>query len=109
VKKAREEVKKMKAASLTSNLVVSSALLWGAATLNADDVIVKTPLDLPGYCHLQFPEMRPETLDWDRPMLDDSSGSVVDFYGSCDHDPMGADALKSQRRVILRGLCGDGE
>jgi hypothetical protein len=95
--------------SLASNLIVSSALLWGAATLNADDVIVKTPLDLPGYCHMQFPEMRSDTLNWDQPMLDDSSGSVIDFYGSCAHDPTGAEQRKSQRRDGFHGIYGDSD
>jgi hypothetical protein len=94
--------------SLISSLVVSSALLW-SATVKADEPIIKTPLDLPGYCHMQFPEMRSDTLDWDRPVLDNASGNVVDFYGSCDYDPTGADAIQGQRRTILRGFYGDGE
>jgi hypothetical protein len=95
--------------SLISNLVLSSTLFWGVTTGNADELIVKTPLDLPGYCHMQFPEMRSDTLAWDRPLLDDGSGSVIDFYGSCDHDPTGADAVKAQRRVMLHGFYGDSE
>ena len=84
-------------------------MFWGAETVRADELIVKTPLDLPGYCHMQFPEMRPDTLAWDRPLLDDGFGSVIDFYGSCSHDPLGADAIKAQRRVMLRGIYGHGE
>jgi hypothetical protein len=53
--------------------------------------------------------MRSDSLAWDRPVLDDASGNVIDFYGPCDHDPTGADAIKSQRRVELRGFYGDGE
>jgi hypothetical protein len=103
-------VKKMKkTTSLISNLILSSTLFWSVATVNAEEPIVKTPLDLPGYCHMQFPEMRSDTLDWDRPVLDDSSGNIVDFYGSCDHDPRGADAIRGQRRGLRREFYGDGE
>lgn len=98
-----------KTKSLVFNLFLSSTLFWGVATVSADELPVKTPLDLPGYCHMQFPEMRPETLAWDRPLLDDASGNIVDFYGSCDHDPTGVDAVKAQRRTMLRGFYGDGE
>jgi len=98
-----------KTTSLVSNLILSSTLLWGATTVNADDRVVKTPLDLPGYCHMQFPEMRSDTLAWDSPVLDHDSGNMIDFYGSCDYDPTGADAIKAQRRVILRGFYGDGD
>jgi hypothetical protein len=94
-----------KTASLVSNLFLSSTLFWGAATVKADESIVKTPLDLPGYCHMQFPIMRPDTLRWDRPLLDESSGNVIDFYGLCDHDPTGADEIRAQ----LRGLHDDRE
>jgi hypothetical protein len=110
VKQRRKEVKKMKkTTSLISNLVWSSSLFWGVATVNANEPIVRTPLDLPGYCHMQFPEMRSDTLGWDRPVLDNDSGKVIDFYGSCDYDPTGADAIKAQRRVIFRGFYADSE
>jgi hypothetical protein len=97
-------VKKMKnTTSLIPGVIFSAALLWGA-TAKADEAIIKTPLDLPGYCHMQFPEMRSDTLGWEQPLLDDASGSIVDFYGSCDHDPTGVDAVKAQRRDAARLL-----
>jgi hypothetical protein len=95
--------------ALLSNLFLSSTLLWGASIVKADDAGVKTPLDVPAYCHMQFPEMRTDTLGWDRPMLDESSGRTVDFYGSCEHDPTGGDEIQTQRRMILRGFHDDGE
>jgi hypothetical protein len=90
-------------------LFLSSSLVFGAAVAGADETIIKTPFDLPGYCHMQFPEMRSDTLGWDRPMLDDASGRSVDFYGPCDHNPSGADAVLKQRSVEMRGFFGDGE
>src|SRR5918999_201209 len=98
-----------KTTSLISNLFLSSTLFYGVATVSADELIVKTPLDLPGYCHMQFPEMRPDTLSWDRPVLDEGSGKIVDFYASSAHDPTGGDAVKAQSRVMMRGFYGDGE
>ncbi|HEX2230345.1 MAG TPA: hypothetical protein VHM64_24715 [Candidatus Binatia bacterium] len=97
-----------KTTTLVSSLILSSALLSTMA-INAEELIVKTPLDLPGYCHMQFPEMRSDTLSWDRPVLDEGSGKIVDFYGSCAHDPTGGDAVKAQSRVMMRGFYGDGE
>jgi hypothetical protein len=94
-----------KTTALVANLFLSSTLFWGAATVNADELIVKTPLDLPGYCHMQFPVMRADTLRWERPLLDENSGAVIDFYGSCAHDPTGADEIRAQ----LHGLYDDRE
>jgi len=53
------------------------------------------------YCHLKFPAIRENTLFWDRPVLKDaSSGDIIDYYGSCDHDPLGQDEIESQRREL---------
>jgi hypothetical protein len=110
VKENRKGVSKMKKpGSLICNLVLPSALLMGATTARADHVIVKTPLDLPGYCHMQFPEVRPDTLPWDRTLLDPSSGNSAGFSDPCDHDPTGSDVLESERRLMLRGFFGEGE
>jgi hypothetical protein len=98
-----------KSMSIVSNLLLSSTLLWDAATLNADELVVKTPLDLSGYCHMKFPPMRPDTLSWEQPVLDESSGNVIDFYGSCAHDPTGAEQRKSQRRHGFHGIYGDSD
>jgi hypothetical protein len=47
---------------------------------------------------LKFPAIREETLDWDHPVLKDStSGDIVDFYGPCDHDPLGKEEVQDQR------------
>jgi hypothetical protein len=44
-----------------------------------------------------------------RPAANESAGNVIDFYGSCDHDPLGTDEIKAQRRVLRRGIYEDGE
>jgi hypothetical protein len=50
------------------------------------------------YCHLTFPAIREETLSSDRLVLKDpSEGDIIDFYGSCDTDPLGEDQVHQQR------------
>ena len=57
----------------------------------------------------KFPAMREDSLSWERPVLDSSTGSTVDFYGPCDYDPVGFDEIRVQRRVILRSNFDDGD
>ena len=92
-----------KTTSLLSVLFLSSTLFWGAASVKADELVVKTPLDLSGYCHMKFPPMRQETLSWAQPVLDESAGNIIDFYGPCDHDPTGAAERTRQRRHRFSG------
>jgi hypothetical protein len=77
---------------LVGNLGVGSAL--GAA-----DGVISNEVIIPGvYCHLRFPAIREGTLASDRPVLKDpSSGDIIDFYGSCDTDPLGEDQVREQR------------
>ena len=52
------------------------------------------------YCHVKFPAIREETLGWDHPMLKDaSSGDLIDFYGPCDHDPLGKEEVQLPKRL----------
>ena len=83
-----------KTISLLSNLLLSSTLLWGVPSLNAQVVngpesIVNDPTDIPDYCHMKFPPVRDDTLSWVHPVLEETAGNAIDFYGRCDHDPMG--------------------
>jgi hypothetical protein len=82
---------------LFSSVVASTAL-------SADGILLKE--EMPGgYCHLQFPAIREETLSWDRPVLKDAdSGDRIDYYGSCDHDPLGKDEIESQKDQVTRAL-----
>jgi hypothetical protein len=86
-----------KTISLLSNLFLSSTLFWGVSTLSADELVVKETADMSAYCHMKFPPMRPDTLSWAQPVLDESAGNIIDFYGPCDHDPTGADEVRIQR------------
>jgi hypothetical protein len=55
------------------------------------------------YCHLKFPAIREDTLYSDHPVLKDPrDGDFIDFYGPCDYDPLGKDAVLQQRKIIVR-------
>ena len=99
--------------SLLSNLLVSSTLFWGVPMAHGDELGPGVNLTVPaidaGYCHMQFPPMREDSLSWARPVLDDSTTASINFYGSCDHDPLGIDEIKAQRRVTFRGIYEGGE
>ena len=57
--------------------------------------------DLPSegnYCHMKLPAIDESTLASEYPALTDpSAGDIIDFYGSCDHDRRGKDAILAQR------------
>jgi hypothetical protein len=85
-----------------ATLALVASLGSSAAFAAADGVISNATLTPGSYCHLTFPAVREETLSWDRPVLKDaSSGDIIDFYGPCDHDPLGKDEIASQRRQAV--------
>ncbi|MDH3445188.1 MAG: hypothetical protein OEN50_14770 [Deltaproteobacteria bacterium] len=86
-----------KLSSTLSILFVSSMLLWGIAPASAD-IVTSEAGNSSAYCHMKFPPMLEDTLSWEQPVLDTSAGSVIDFYGSCDHNPVGEDEIRTQRR-----------
>ena len=98
-----------KSVSLLCNLLLSSTLFWGVPSAEAQEIISSVPAGTTDYCHLKFPTMREDSLSWERPVLDSTAGSMVDFYGPCDYDPLGVDEIRVQRRVILRGHFDDGD
>ena len=52
------------------------------------------------YCHLRFPAIQGRTLGTDKPQLKPTtSADIIDFYGPCDHDPLGKDEIQSQIRL----------
>jgi hypothetical protein len=86
--------------SVIFGLILAGALgLNGAQAIASDDgIISKTPLTQGTYCHLKFPAIRQSTVDTNHPQLKSSgSGDIVDFYGPCDHDPLGKDEVSSQK------------
>jgi hypothetical protein len=64
----------------------------------AEGIILKNPDSTGQYCHLQFPAITRDSLSTDRPVLKDpSEGDIIDFYGPCDHDPLGKAEVQRQR------------
>jgi hypothetical protein len=83
---------------LVETALLSSAPLWAA-----EGIILKTPDATGNYCHLKFPAIREDTLFGNRPMLKDpSEGDIIDFYGPCDHDPLGREEVLRQRENLRR-------
>ena len=89
-------------------LMLTSALVVGIAQARASDegIISKTSDSEGSYCHLTFPAIRPETLGTNHPQLKSAAeGDIIDFYGSCDHDPLGKDEVDRQEHdQLIRGL-----
>ena len=83
---------------LTGTFVLCSPHLWAA-----EGIISKAPDPSGKYCYLKFPAIREETLSWPRPVLKDpSEGDIIEFYGPCDHDPLGKAEIQRQRADYVR-------
>ncbi|HZD41772.1 MAG TPA: hypothetical protein VE131_13695 [Terriglobales bacterium] len=83
-----------------SAFIVAAAIATGATPASAvDGVISSTRGTVEAYCHLKFPAIRPSTLATPHPRLKSrGTGDVIDYYGSCNHDPLGkAEVVKQER------------
>ena len=62
-------------------------------------VVFAEPINKSGtYCHLKYPAITPSSLSSNKPVLKSKdSGDLVDFYGPCDHDPVGYDEVCKQK------------
>jgi hypothetical protein len=100
----RKEVNVMKiATSFLAALLLFGSIGAGSSFAAAEGVISNAVLVPGSYCHLTFPAIREETLSSDRPVLKNpSSGDIIDFYGPCDHDPLGKDEIEAQKREAAR-------
>lgn len=76
-----------KRVSLLSNLLLSTALLWGVPTVKAEEMMSAVPTDMTVYCHPEFSPMREESLSWQLPVLDPLTATIVDSPSSCDYGP----------------------
>jgi len=77
--------------SVTIGLSATPAVY--AAEVNTRDVFRAD-----GYCHLKFPAIEEKTLGSPQPVLKDpGSGDIIDFYGPCNHDPLGKEEIHEQR------------
>lgn len=80
------------------SIFIGALGLGGAKAMASDGVLSKTPLTADNYCHLKFPAIRPRTLSTNHQQLKSpKTGDIVDFYGPCDHNPLGKSEVSSQR------------
>ncbi|MBI4527244.1 MAG: hypothetical protein HY695_25910 [Deltaproteobacteria bacterium] len=85
-------------------LILSGCLAVSAEKMpSTEPILFKVAAPEGNYCHLKFPAIQEETLFTNHPVLKDpGSGDLVDFYGPCDHDPLGKEEIKAQRADVLR-------
>src|SRR5215471_15759124 len=92
--------------SLVYGLILATSLGMGIARAVADDEdmsqdVPTTPLTLEGYCHQRFPAIDGRSLSSNHPQLkSEDSGDMIDFYGPCDHDPLGKDEVDRQKQEL---------
>jgi hypothetical protein len=84
--------------SLLAALILLGNITASGAALAADGIISETE-DVPGsYCHEKFPAITDRSLASDDPVLkSQTTGDVVDFYGSCNENPVGQDQVQEQK------------
>jgi len=95
-RKGEKTMKIMK--SILSVLLLAGAMGSSiASAAGTDGMILKDALADGSYCHMKFPAIDEKTLGSKRPVLTDpSSGDIIDFYGPCNHDPLGQDEIHAQ-------------
>ena len=86
--------------SLLTNLLLSSTLFWGVPSADGQEGVTKIPSDNTSYCHMKSPAIREDTVFSVDPQFDDSVGNIIDFYGWCNQDALGADEVNAHRRVL---------
>jgi hypothetical protein len=109
----------MKSIGMTLSLLVLAGSLAGSA-IAASTSTVEIPkgvkpgvigaiaLDESGkLCHLRFPAIRPSTFDSAKPELkSETTGDIIDYYGVCDHDPLGKEEVESQKQARTQRRTG---
>src|SRR5262245_13630255 len=78
--------------------LASVGWLSGSPSMAAEGIISKIQSDDGTYCFIKFPAIKEDTLFTSHPVLKDpSSGDVISYYGSCEHDPLGNEEIRRQR------------
>jgi hypothetical protein len=87
----------MKSIKLLMNVVfLTGALGVSAVSSRAETVISRDVFNNASYCHTKFESIREDTLASRQPTLKDVD-DIVDFYGPCNHDPLGREEIQAQR------------
>jgi hypothetical protein len=81
---------------LLTGMALTGALGLSAVSTRAETVISKDVLTDGSYCHAKFESIREDTLASSQPVLKDVD-DIVDFYGSCNHDPLSKEEIQAQK------------
>jgi len=81
---------------LLTGMALTGALGLSAVSTRAEPVISKDVLTNGSYCHAKFESIREDTLASAEPVLKDVD-DIVDFYGPCNHDPLGKEEIQAQK------------
>jgi len=86
--------------SLAAALATNAAPAWALQDIREERsprIGKEIPGNPVGYCHMKFPAIDEKTLGTERPRLQrPDPGSLIDFYGPCDHDPLSAEEVERQ-------------
>jgi len=92
-----KEVSKMKIVKLSLTIMtLTAALGLSAVSTRAETAISNDVFSNGSYCHTKFESIREGTLASSEPVLKDVD-DIVDFYGPCNHDPLGKEEIQAQR------------
>jgi hypothetical protein len=96
-----------------TKLLIAAALFAGiidtGASLARAQATISKEIAVPGsYCHMKFPAIREDTLSQSMPDFT-VPGDLIDFYGACDHDPLGKEEVQSQRLELQHRFTVDFE
>lgn len=104
----REVIEMKRCKSLIALSALVGTIGFSGAMARAENVIVKEESSPGSYCHLTFQAIQGRTLTSARPSLT-TSGDLIDFYGSCDHDPLGREEVQAQRIESQHRFASDYE
>jgi len=86
-----KNIKSLMSVVFLSGALGLSAVPVGAGAVNSQDVLTDR-----SYCHTKFESIREDTLASSQPVLKDTD-DIIDFYGPCNHDPLGKEEIQSQK------------
>ena len=96
------------ATSFLAAVLLTGTLGSMNTAMGADGVVSKDELTADSYCHEKFTPITTQSLDTDNPVIN-NSGAVIDFYGSCDESPVGADQIQAQKLEAQHRFADDYE
>ncbi len=83
--------------TLVGVALIGSALGFSTAPAMAvDGVLFKVEVSS-GYCHMKYRALEEDSLTVRPELQDASTTDIIDFYGPCDHDLLGAEEVIDQR------------